>query len=87
MDLPNGASAKSRVECLDLRCRLEMFVQILKQVAEKLGKLALAVPPHYTSQMCSSCGEIFKKGYRQGHIDVLIVFLLRIETTMQHVIF
>ena len=60
--LPNGASAKSGLNASIYDAGWGMFVQILKQVAEKLGKLALAVPPHYTSQMCSSCGEIVKKG-------------------------
>ena len=52
-----------------------MFVQILKQVAEKLGKLALAVHPHYTSQICSSCGGIVKKAlstrtHRCSHVGL-----------------
>ena len=33
----------------------------LEYFASKFGKIAVAVPPHYTSQECSSCGRIVKK--------------------------
>jgi len=33
----------------------------LEYFAEKFGKVAVAVPPQYTSQECSSCGRIVKK--------------------------
>ena len=33
----------------------------LNYFAGKYGKIAVAVPPHYTSQKCSNCGEIVKK--------------------------
>ena len=33
----------------------------LEYFAQKFGKVAVAVPPQYTSQECSSCGRIVKK--------------------------
>ena len=33
----------------------------LEYFAQKFGKIAVAVPPQYTSQECSSCGRIVKK--------------------------
>ncbi|QDZ38878.1 transposase [Euhalothece natronophila Z-M001] len=33
----------------------------LEYFAQKFGKVAVAVPPHYTSQECSNCGRIVKK--------------------------
>ena len=33
----------------------------LEYFANKFGKVAVAVPPQYTSQECSSCGRIVKK--------------------------
>lgn len=35
--------------------------QWIEYFADKFGKLAIAVPPHYTSQMCSECSAIVKK--------------------------
>jgi putative transposase len=37
------------------------FRQWLEYLAVKFGSLAVAVPPHYTSQKCSDCGAIVKK--------------------------
>ncbi len=37
------------------------FRQWLEYFAVKFGSLAVAVPPHYTSQKCSDCGAIVKK--------------------------
>lgn len=37
------------------------FRKWLNYFAGKYGKIAIAVPPHYTSQKCSNCGEIIKK--------------------------
>ncbi|MGA7937147.1 MAG: transposase [Kovacikia sp.] len=34
----------------------------LEYFAKVFGKITIAVPPHYTSQECSSCGVIVKKG-------------------------
>lgn len=38
-----------------------LFRQWIEYFADKFGKLAVAVSPHYTSQMCSKCGLIVKK--------------------------
>jgi len=37
------------------------FRQWLEYFAAKFGKLAIAVPPHYTSQECSQCKRVVKK--------------------------
>jgi putative transposase len=37
------------------------FRQWIEYFAAKFGKLAVAVPPHYTSQNCSQCGQVVKK--------------------------
>lgn len=38
-----------------------LFRQWLEYFAVKFDKIAVAVPPHYTSQKCSGCGVIVKK--------------------------
>lgn len=38
-----------------------LFRQWLEYFARKFDKIAVPVPPHYTSQKCSSCGVIVKK--------------------------
>src|SRR5579885_2075577 len=38
------------------------FCSILTFKAENAGKRAVAVPPAYTSQVCSGCGVVVKKG-------------------------
>lgn len=38
-----------------------LFRQWIEYFARKFGKCAVAVPPHYTSQKCSGCGQIVKK--------------------------
>ncbi|NER22931.1 MAG: transposase [Symploca sp. SIO1B1] len=37
------------------------FRQWIEYFANKFGKLAVAVPPQYTSQECSQCGRVVKK--------------------------
>ncbi len=37
------------------------FREWLEYLGEKHGKITIAVPPHYTSQKCSNCGEKVKK--------------------------
>lgn len=37
------------------------FCQWLEYFGVKYGKITVAVPPHYTSQNCSNCGETVKK--------------------------
>ncbi len=38
-----------------------LFRQWLEYFGDKYGKVVVAVPPHYTSQSCSSCGNKVKK--------------------------
>jgi len=38
-----------------------LFRKWIEYFAQKFGKLAVAVPPHYTSQKCSACGNTVKK--------------------------
>nr|WP_245555453.1 transposase [Baaleninema simplex] len=38
-----------------------LFRRWLEYFADKYGKIAIAVPPHHTSQNCSSCGEKVQK--------------------------
>jgi putative transposase len=38
-----------------------MLRQLLESKAASAGKLVIAVPAHYTSQLCSQCGEIVQK--------------------------
>lgn len=42
-----------------------LFRQWLEYFSKKYGRLAIAVKPHYTSQICSSCGVKVKKTLRQ----------------------
>jgi len=51
----NLAKSISDVAWSQFRVWLEYF-------AFKFGKVTVAVPPHYTSQECSNCGRIVKKG-------------------------
>ncbi|GET42363.1 transposase IS605 OrfB [Microseira wollei NIES-4236] len=37
------------------------FRRWLEYFGYKYGKVTVAVPPHYTSQNCSNCGEVVKK--------------------------
>lgn len=37
------------------------FLRWIDYFADKFESIAIAVPPHYTSQKCSNCGEIVKK--------------------------
>lgn len=38
-----------------------MLRQLLESKAASAGRRVVAVPPHYTSQLCSQCGEIVQK--------------------------
>ncbi len=38
-----------------------LFREWLEYFAKVFGKVVVAVPPHYTSQNCSCCGEVVKK--------------------------
>jgi putative transposase len=59
--LPNGASAKSGLNKSINDAGWYQFLCILKYKAEYLGKLVIGVAPHYTSQVCPSCGNLVKK--------------------------
>jgi len=41
------------------------FRHWLEYFGQKYGKITVAVPPHYTSQSCSSCGRVVKKSLSQ----------------------
>jgi putative transposase len=38
-----------------------MFRQWVEYFGKVFGKVTVAVPPHYTSQNCSTCGTLVKK--------------------------
>lgn len=59
--LPNNASAKAGLNKSIADAGWGKFLEIATYKAFVLGKKLLAVPPHYTSQQCSACGEIVKK--------------------------
>ena len=59
--LSNGQSAKSGLNKSILDAGWGTFLSILENKAIKFGKLVVKVPAAFTSQKCSSCGEIIKK--------------------------
>ena len=59
--VPNGASAKAGLNKSIADAGWGQFLDILKYKTLETGKALLAVPPHYTSQICSSCGNMVKK--------------------------
>lgn len=59
--LPNGATAKSRLNKSIADAGWGKFVNILNYKAVELNKTVFPVKPYYTSQKCSVCGEIVKK--------------------------
>jgi len=46
------------------RWAFAQFEAILRYKSEECGKRVVSVPPYYTSQMCSRCGNL---GIREGH--------------------
>ena len=58
---PNGASAKAGLNKSIADASWGQFLDILKYKAVEAGKMLLAVPPHYTSQICSACDNMVKK--------------------------
>ena len=38
-----------------------MLREMIEAKAECAGRTVIAVPPHFTSQLCSECGEIVQK--------------------------
>ena len=59
--LPNNATAKAGLNKSIADAGWGRFLDILKYKTSQFGKNLVAVPPHYTSQQCSSCGEIVEK--------------------------
>ncbi len=59
--LPNGASAKAGLNKSILDAGWYQFQQYCTYKAERAGRAVLLVSPHYTSQICSGCGQIRKK--------------------------
>lgn len=59
--LPNGAKQKSSLSKSILDSSWGNFIRVLKEVAGKLGKELVLVPPAYTSQQCSNCLERVEK--------------------------
>lgn len=63
--LPNGAGAKAGLNKSILDAGWRQFQQICKSKAACAGSRVLFVSPKYTSQMCSGCGAIVKKGLEE----------------------
>lgn len=59
--LPNGARAKAGLNTSILDAGWGIFVSMLRYKTAEQGKKVIAVPPQYTSQICSVCGAIVKK--------------------------
>jgi len=59
--LSNGASTKAGLNKSIADAGWSRFFEFLRYKAERLCKQVVSVPPHYTSQVCSSCGVIVKK--------------------------
>jgi IS605 OrfB family transposase len=59
--LPNGAAAKGGLNQSILDASWGMFVAMCSSKAAGAGRTLLKVSPHYTSQVCSSCGAVRKK--------------------------
>ena len=59
--LPNNASAKAGLNKSIADAGWYTFFTIVSYKAAHLGKKCISIPPHYTSQKCSECGEIVKK--------------------------
>jgi putative transposase len=64
-----------------------IFKEWLKYYAAKFGKVAIAVPPHYTSQDCSGCGAVVKKSLSvRTHICFCGVVLDRDENAAVNIL-
>ena len=59
--LPNGASAKSGLNKSIQDAGWGMFVSMVTRKAEEAGRTIIKVSPHFTSQICSRCGQVRKK--------------------------
>ena len=75
--LPNGQSAKRALNRAISDASWGGLFQKIAWLALKAGKPVFKVPPHYTSQECSSCGHISKNNRTEekflcencGHLD------------------
>ncbi|HEY7350589.1 MAG TPA: transposase [Ktedonobacterales bacterium] len=59
--LPNGAAAKAGLNQSIFDAGWGQFQQFCTYKAERAGRRVVLVDPKYTSQLCSSCGQIVKK--------------------------
>lgn len=59
--LPNGAAAKGGLNKSILDAGWGMFVSMCTSKAEEAGRTIVKVSPHFTSQVCSQCGQVRKK--------------------------
>ena len=59
--LPNDASAKGGLNKSILDAGWGTFVAMCSSKAEEAGRTLIKVNPHYTSQVCSGCGQVRKK--------------------------
>ena len=59
--LPNGATHKLKLRAAIYDAGWGRFLDILQQIATKLGKHTLGVDPRYTSQECSACRKVVRK--------------------------
>jgi putative transposase len=59
--LSNGAAAKGGLNKSILDVGWGMFVAMCTSKAEEAGRSIVKVNPHFTSQVCSQCGQVRKK--------------------------
>jgi putative transposase len=59
--LPNGAAAKGGFNTSILDAGWATFVSMCTYKAAWAGRTLIKVSPHYTSQVCSGCGQVRKK--------------------------
>jgi putative transposase len=59
--LPNGAAAKGGLNKSILDAGWGTFVSLCSNKAAWAGRTLIKVHPHYTSQVCSGCGQVRKK--------------------------
>ncbi|HEX7736863.1 MAG TPA: transposase [Ktedonobacteraceae bacterium] len=60
--LPNGASAKAGLNKSIADAGWDQFVRLCTYKAVWAGRTLVQVDPKYTSQICSGCGAVTKKG-------------------------
>ena len=60
--LPNGAAAKAGLNKSISDAGWGQFIQYCTYKAAWAGRTVVQVDPKYTSQICSGCGAIVKKG-------------------------